>query len=409
MAKTKIEWCDRTWNPITGCPGPLSSPGCAHCYARRTAETRLRGRYGYDATDPFKVTYHMEKYSQPLRWRNNNYVFVNSMGDIFHPDIRVEQLDSIFAVILSCLIFDNKHDHAFMMLTKRPDIMAAYFAPGPEVLLSRWGKAGNGWLIVGDGDDMWFSEYVEACCTPHPDSAKYPNLCKDYLWPLPNFWPGITACTQDELNEKAPILRSLGTFHRFVSLEPLLEHVVLPNDFFAAVWQCRQCGWLDHGGWPSRCPSCGHTYEDKTPAAECEAWETLCPVCKHGFYNDDFDRMGCPTCGGEIGSYEGQHGVSWVICGGETGPGARPMHPDWVRSLRDQCAAFDAPFFFKGWGAWMPVAGHAQGILLRANRFEHADGVVMAQGKSKCRLLDGVEHNARPLLLDHQHRDPLPF
>ncbi len=51
MSKSKIEWCDRTWNLITGCPGPLVSPGCANCYARRMAETRLRGRCGYDAAD----------------------------------------------------------------------------------------------------------------------------------------------------------------------------------------------------------------------------------------------------------------------------------------------------------------------------------------------------------------------
>ena len=45
--------------------------------------------------------------------------------------------------------------------------------------------------------------------------------------------------------------------------------------------------------------------------------------------------------------------LSWVICGGETGPGARPMHPDWVRRLRDQCVATRTPFYFKGWGQWM--------------------------------------------------------
>src|SRR5690606_37839459 len=47
-------------------------------------------------------------------------------------------------------------------------------------------------------------------------------------------------------------------------------------------------------------------------------------------------------------------GIHWVIVGGESGPGARPMHPDWVRSLRDQCVAAGVPFFFKRWGAWRP-------------------------------------------------------
>jgi len=54
----------------------------------------------------------------------------------------------------------------------------------------------------------------------------------------------------------------------------------------------------------------------------------------------------------DLSAYLG--GLDWVICGGETGPGARPMHPDWVRSLRDQCLAAGVPFFFKTWGEWMP-------------------------------------------------------
>ena len=409
MGKSKIEWCDRTWNAITGCPQPLVSSGCINCYARRTAETRLRGRYGYDAVDPFKITYHQEKFTQPLHWRKNSYVFVNSMGDIFHPDIKVEQLDSIFAVILSCLIFDNMHDHAFMMLTKRPDIMAAYFAPGPEELLARWGKAGDGWLIVGDGDSMWFSEYVEARCTPHPDADKYPRLPRSYTWPLPNVWLGATACTQKELEEKSTVLRSVPAGNLFVSLEPLLEEITLPKDFFGAVWHCKDCGWLDHGGWPYLCKTCGHAYEQMQPCSILD-FDTLCPNCGVGAYAGD--AVKCPSCKAELGMYEGQQGIAWVICGGETGPGARPMHPAWVRSLRDQCAAFNAPFFFKGWGEFTAVP--------RPEVKHFTDGSPIPAGaepveyrrvgkKRAGRLLDGVEHNARPQLFDHQHRDPVPF
>lgn len=55
--------------------------------------------------------------------------------------------------------------------------------------------------------------------------------------------------------------------------------------------------------------------------------------------------------------YDGLKGLDWVICGGETGPRARPMHPDWVRSLRDQCQAAKVPFFFKAWGEWERCGG----------------------------------------------------
>lgn len=59
--------------------------------------------------------------------------------------------------------------------------------------------------------------------------------------------------------------------------------------------------------------------------------------------------------------------LDWVIVGGETGPGARPMHPDWVRSIRDQCVDASVPFFFKGWGAWAPHELHRRdGLWLTA-------------------------------------------
>ena len=58
------------------------------------------------------------------------------------------------------------------------------------------------------------------------------------------------------------------------------------------------------------------------------------------------------------GNHESGRKPSWLICGGETGPGARPMHPDWVRSVRDQCQAAEVPLFFKSWGEWAPRKHH---------------------------------------------------
>lgn len=84
-----------------------------------------------------------------------------------------------------------------------------------------------------------------------------------------------------------------------------------------------------------------------------------------------------------------------VICGGESGHGARPMHPDWVRSLRDQCATEGVPFFFKQWGEWWPGE---QGRLYRGETIDWADGQPMVHiGKKKAgRVLDGRTHDDLP-------------
>lgn len=90
--------------------------------------------------------------------------------------------------------------------------------------------------------------------------------------------------------------------------------------------------------------------------------------------------------------------IDWVICGGESGPHARPMHPDWARSLRDQCSAAGVPFLFKQWGEWIPMMGHAEGVPVRGEKFKHSDGTYMglAGKKAAGRLLDGVTHDGFP-------------
>jgi len=129
-------------------------------------------------------------------------------------------------------------------------------------------------------------------------------------------------------------------------------------------------------------------------------------------------------------------GLDWVIVGGESGPGARPMHPDWVRSLRDQCADAEVPFHFKQWGEWAPICemdeclieacygpppkndleGHGRRLvdqcvlhdngdrfdgtaMYRLGAFAAGSGAMtmMKVGKKRAgRLIDGVEHNGMP-------------
>jgi protein gp37 len=230
--RSKIEWTDATWNPVTGC-SPVSE-GCKHCYAKRNAQGRLRGRVGYDREDPFRVKVHAGRMGQPLRWVKPRRIFVCSMGDLFHEDVPEETLAEIFQNMAWA------HEHTFMVLTKRPERM--------KRLLT---------------DDDFISSVV--------DNG---GECADWPWPLKNVWLGVTAENQTRADERIPVLMETPSAIRFVSVEPMLGPV--------------------------------------NPALA----------------------------------------LDWVICGGETGPGARPLHPDWVRGLRDQCVSARVPFFFKSWGEW---------------------------------------------------------
>jgi protein gp37 len=100
----------------------------------------------------------------------------------------------------------------------------------------------------------------------------------------------------------------------------------------------------------------------------------------------------CEGCGYQSGKLP----IDWIICGGETGPDARPMHPDWARSLRDQCQASGTPFFFKSFGEWREC--RAAGIYLGLLRVDYTDGSALLRvGKKNAgRLLDGREWNEFP-------------
>jgi protein gp37 len=168
---------------------------------------------------------------------------------------------------------------------------------------------------------------------------------RPHLQVLPNVWLGTSVEDQARADERIPHLLATPAAVRFLSCEPLLGPVSIVD----AMWA---------GG--------------ELPA----------------------DNLGAS--------------LDWIIVGGESGPGARPMHPDWARSLRDQCAAAGVPFFFKQWGAW----GEAHMIERLGTHWLTPDGrltpahealpapadiMVRRVGKKAAgRLLDGVEHNGMP-------------
>lgn len=118
MANSKIEWTDRTWNPVTGCS--KISQGCAHCYAE-TMTRRLCGMGQEKYKNGFNVTLHPEALDEPCRVFNPSTFFVCSMSDLFHKDVPFSFIDSVMATI------ENLRQHTFQILTKRPQRMYEYF------------------------------------------------------------------------------------------------------------------------------------------------------------------------------------------------------------------------------------------------------------------------------------------
>lgn len=256
--RSTIEWTNASWNPVTGCT--KVSTGCKHCYA----ETIARRFWGNRAFSDVRV--HPDRLDQPLHWRRPRLVFVNSMGDLFHPDVPDEFITAVWNTMRACESRDS--GHVFQILTKRPDRMVDL------VRRLRFDNRGDGRVFLAS--DQNASESGWPLGAGHLGSSG-----------LQNVWLGVTAENQAAADERIPVLLQVPAAVRFVSCEPLLA----PIDFRTV---------------------------------------------------PGFNRSG--TAGQElIRNF-------WVIVGGETGPGARPMDPQWARALRDQCKHAGVPFFFKRWG-----------------------------------------------------------
>lgn len=118
MRTTKIEWTDKTWNPITGCT--KKSAGCVHCYAEiMSRRLKAMGLKKYE--NGFEVTLHEDYLEEPLKWKKPHNIFVCSMSDIFHEDVPFEFIDNIMETI------NKSPQHRYQILTKRSERMSEYF------------------------------------------------------------------------------------------------------------------------------------------------------------------------------------------------------------------------------------------------------------------------------------------
>ena len=165
-ARSSIEWTESTWNPVTGCS--KISPGCKHCYAERMA-LRLKAMGHPAYAHGFRLTLHESRLTLPLQWKRPQMIFVNSMSDLFHEDVPVEFILSVFDVM------HRAWWHTFQVLTKR--------------------------------------------------SRRLLELSDHISWP-PNVWMGVSVENQD-YTFRIDHLKRTGARVKFLSLEPLLGP--LPN------------------------------------------------------------------------------------------------------------------------------------------------------------------------------------
>lgn len=248
----------RVWHPIAGCSH-------AEKVTKRLAARELpkyqdvlneQGRFNGT------VTLDEDALTTPLKRKNPTTYVVNPISDLFHENVPDEWIDKVFAVMALC------PQHTFYVLTKWAERMQSY---------ADFRHPGNKRII----------DIRQATC-------QYLAFCTDTTtpikFPLPNVWLGVSAENQKTADERIPLLLDTSAAVRFVTVEPLLEGIILPG---------------------LHCGSC-------------------------------LDRQ-VHWCADPV--------IDWVIVGGESGPNARPCNVDWIRSIVAQCKAADVPVLVKQLGS----------------------------------------------------------
>lgn len=296
---TAIEWTEATWNPTRGCS--RISPGCKHCYAerdaaRKNANPKLPSYHGFAIFDQHhqphwtgKVELVPSMLDIPRKRRAPTTWFVNSMSDLFHPNLPFGSIRSVYEVMY------ETSRHTYQVLTKHgAHGESGFMEPVLQQIVAEFGPMPR---------HIWHGVSVENA---------------DYLWRL-------------------DVLMRCPVSVRFVSVEPLRSGLNLWP------WLVRQ-------------------------------------------RENNFTRL------------------DWVIVGGESGPGAVPMRPEWVRGIRDQCEAAGVPFFFKQWGNWMECGPGAQWDCSGCLPRESSDVIHVGNG----RWLERMQKNLTGRLLDGREWNEMP-
>lgn len=355
---SNIEWTTHTFNHVRGCTKVAA--GCANCYAD-TLSKRNPGTLGIWGPNGTRVVASEAMWRDPVKWnreaacccrkepadheheagcpqRDRPRVFCASLADVFE-DWRGECLDSS-----GCAHYTHDDDPRKMVRNREMvgcDTDGYHYTTLNDVRRRLFHLCKD----TPNLDKLLLTKRPENI--PRMiDQAIGLDWWKEHC--APHCWLGTSVATQEDANRNIPHLlkcRDLSPV-LFVSAEPLLGPVDLTALGVGASYQ-----WQD---------------------------------ALHGITEraDGSSRQKSAT-------------IDWVIAGGESGPHARPMRPDWPRSLRDQCQAADVPFLFKQWGEWL----HIDQCLSLTESLDAAiddNGYMKVGKKAAGRELDGREWNGYP-------------
>jgi protein gp37 len=351
---TNIEWCDHTFNPWIGCT--KVSPGCANCYAAVSTRARVLRAAGHETWGKGATRSRTKTWSDPLKWNKwTGSLVCEDCGKTWAGMLRTAITEATRCTpgcngrvretrqrVFCASLADWLDDE--VPIEWLADLLALIdHTPNLDWLLLTK-RPQNFEKRMGEVEKTFFG--LETVNGMQQTGSGVAAQWLFHSRPPSNVWLGTTVEDQTRADERIPKLIRIPAKIHFLSCEPLLGPVNL------------------HllGGYP--------------PQRQAEIL-----------------AMGPPA---------GM--VDWIIAGGESGSQARPMNPDWARSLRDQCQAAGVPFFFKQWGEYQPF-GTTEGI----QKLPFADYVLptatspgfgfLKCGKTKAgRLLDGIEHHAFPAL-----------
>lgn len=349
---TKIEWCHHTFNCWRGCT--KVSEACRHCYAETLSgrNPKTLGVWGPNGT---RVVASEAMWREPLKWNKAAVACPDCGNDkrtcghwptnipIDRPRVFCASLADVFEDWSGPMV-DSKGEVLDSDRSRKMTATAAglYDPLGMNDVRHRLftlidATPNLDWLLLTKRPENVLRFAFDAWCKKVPGHVSQ-NEGDGRTWSFPpNVWIGTTVENQAAADERIPHLLRVPAAVRFLSCEPLLG----PVDLSEWMYTIR----VEHNG------------------------------------DGDTQEVPCKP------------DIHWVIAGGESGPGARPMHPDWARSLRDQCVAAGVAFHFKQWGDWGD--GYAGMPRTEAHKFGQKawDGVepILYQiGKKKAgRLLDG--------------------